>query len=867
VTQRSRAPFLVLLGLSGLAACERPSTGGITAHIEFPDIDVFVQRNTPGIGMLHRGLRSESVPAGLGRLQIVALDVVGSTLAETNLYAAPERGQLPLAPQGGTWSIDRVPIGKNRQVAGHAFLPSGSDPMTSNLRVLDGRITGIEVRSGETVNAGVLKLDFTAGVRYPPIDFDAPDAPIPTSSAVPNGNALLVTFDRPPQSDVAGYAVAIGDPDHVSTPTIARQRQLEQGDVIGDGVTVRKLLLDPDPRQVLIDGLTNGRTYTVLVYAFDGDQMGRALNYSRPGLAFGTPRDTNPPGPIRDLVITARTPTSFDIGFIAPGEDNDIGLPASYELRVAGDQASLQSPSMFEGLPAASPPPVAPPGSQVMFARAALELGVVAGQPFFIGIRAVDDSGNDGPIATASFTGTSSATPQITALLPEIVLAGGELRLEGQRFGITTATVTLTYTTTHAVTVHLAVDRWSDDEVRLVVPVDVRSGTVALTRADGKSTSTYLPVLQRFDMVFGSFVFPFELLAAPIGGGSIMAALYHENDTGSAIEGAIERTVDQNKLGAPVLPYDSPQASTAIGGTYAPQYDRFFFIASNSLVSMTAAFVSTSTLTPVETRVASSVIAGGADRVAVAALDGGAGGAIPAMLAFSLSGVVRAATVADALTEPFNRFTAFTSSAGGHLDSIAMKRSADGELLMAYRSATAHGGILIVRRNQTQRPSDFNVVPAASAPASGPGIEILAVPAPSGDQFVIAYEAIDTNGVTDIRLMRLSDYGQRLGYAPLGVDTAHSRRLEDAGLVLRQGQPWIAILASTPLSSTTRLEYTEVRLSDLDAGDDLRGEHPGAVLDSAPMGTRGRLGCKGGPLASCPIVWLGTNGGTLFLRR
>jgi hypothetical protein len=829
-----------------------------------PDVDAIIaSHEAPNVKK--SGLHLLSVPPEIARLEILALDVRGSTLAKTDLDSTPGPGQLPLAPEGGTWTLDQVPIGKDRIVAGHAYLPSDPDPRLSNLRVLQGEITGIEVRSGETVDAGILQLAFAPGVRYPPIDFTAPDPAVPTTSTVPDGNALLVSIQRPPQDDVAGYLIAVGEAQYAATPTIARSTQLALGDAIAPGIAVKQILTTPDPQPTIIGGLINGKTYVVLAYAFDSDLMGKPLNYARPGEAFGIPRDTNPPGPIRNLRITARSPTSFDISFIAPGEDQDLGLPAAYELHTASDLSSLDSADTFASLPPIMPPDIAAPGSTVLFTRTAGDLGVVPGAPFFLGMRAMDDSGNEGPIATVAFLASSTSTPQISALLPEIVLAGGELRIRGQRFGAATATVTLTYSTTVARSVHLAVERWSDSEVRVIVPASARSGTVALTRSDSATARAHLPVITRHDMVLAPELAPFEIVAVDSPAG-IVAAIYREADTGSAFEGAIERIVDAKTFGPPLLPFDSAQRSTAIAGTFAARDSRFTFIASNAALSMTAAFVSSSTLSASEARLTPAVIAGGADRVSIAALDGGSPGAIRAMIAFSLGGVVRTATVADAQSAPFNRFTVLSATTGAQLDRVTIHRNPDSTILMAYRLTSTFGSQLIVRTNASGRPQDFVLVGATSRPSTGPGIEILSVPFPGSDQTVIAYDAIDAHQLSDVRLLKLSDYGNRAGYAPFAQDTASSRRLEDTGLIVRQGEPWIAILASVPGPQSTRLEYTEVRLSDLDGPDALRGEHPGLALDSAPNDARGRIGCKLSPLSGCPMVWLGSATSVLFER-
>jgi IPT/TIG domain-containing protein len=850
--------------------CENEEPGGITARIVFPDHG---SEPASSPGARRRSLDADLVRSQVDRLQILALDVSGSTLAETNLYTNPGEDQLRFDPKGGTWSLTGVRVGKDRQVVANAYLPRMVIPPPTGYRFLRARNTGIEVKSGQVANAGTLNLMFIPGSRYPPLDFDPPSSPNPAmAGAVAAGNALWVTFSRPEDPDVAGYVIAVSA-GTVGTPTIARGRPLGAGDSIAPGLTVSTVLASPEPQTVSVSGLENGRSYTLLIYAYDADLDGKPLNYSIPSRVFGFVQDTDPPGAIGNLRIALRSGTTFEITFVAPGEDGDQGTPASYDLRASLSRTTLEDDGSFRLLPMVGPLPTPmPAGANVMFLKTAAELSVLPGRPFFIGMRALDDTMNAGPIAIAAYSNTSTGGPQIQAISPEIAIAGQEVMLLGQGFGSRTPTVTLTYTTTAATRVRLLVENASDTSVLVRVPIAARSGTVALTRQDGMTGLSHLPVILRADGGLDLYPFPFEIVSTQVASGAAFGALYREKDLGSVFEGAIERIIDYTKLTPPLALFNSPLQSTAIAGTYAVSQDRFFFVASNAALSMTAAFCSSSTAAPGELRVGDAVAAGGADRIGLAALGPGSGmGEIPAMIAFSVNGVVRAATVADARVDRFNRFNVYTStSAAISFDRAIIKRKKDGEILMAHRAVEGMNTTLVVRTNTTARPGDFRVLSTARPLAAGSGFEILAVPTGAiggPEEFVLVYELRETSERTDVHVLKIADYGTRLGVAPFQIDPLRARHLEDAGLIRRGAATWIAILATLPTMNGVEVEYTEVAVSDLDLPDQAVGSHPGAVLDNAQMGNHGRIGCKETPLSSCPIVWLGPTANASFLRR
>jgi hypothetical protein len=143
------------------------------------------------------------------------------------------------------------------------------------------------------------------------------------------------------------------------------------------------------------------------------------------------------------------------------------------------------------------------------------------------------------------------------------------------------------------------------------------------------------------------------------------------------------------------------------------------------------------------------------------------------------------------------------------------------------------------------------------------GVQTCALPI-SDEEFVIAYESIEADGRSEVRLLRQADYGQVRGYAPF-APIAVDRRLDDLGLVRRNGVVYLVVLASR-VENNVEPSYTEVPLAALiERRPD--GGHPGVGLDTGPSDTGGRLGCKRVASGYCPVLLSSSSAGLLFLRR
>lgn len=838
-------------------ACAEEERGSLTASIIWPE------GASSRSGLSRQALRTAAVPPEVARLQIQALDMVsGATLAETNLYQLPAAGELQLNPAGGTWTLDDVEVGTNRKIRAQAYLGASTDPRINNLMIFDGEVANIEVKPGQLVDAGMLRLRMIDGVRYPPLDYTPPDAPGLLVTSVDEGEALWVNFSAPPQDDVAGYVIALSL--NGTTSSIARGMPVEVGDELAPGITVVQRLWTAVPEVKRIDGLTNGRAYTVLVYAHDAALNGGALNYSTPESGLGVPLDSAPPGEIRNLALVSGTAAgTAELSFIAPGEDDQTGLPMTYEVHTSTSLAMLSDPRIFEDLPPVPSPAVEAPGERVDLTYTFAELRQSGQVPFYIGVRAIDPWDNEGPIATAQLTVNATMAPAILDLAPPIVIAGNELTIRGRYLG-TGGLVTLQ---TDTGTIALDVVRYTNTDVAVTIPLTAPSGLITVRRLpDGAEVSAYVVVVFKQVDAFEDEISTFELISVESLPGVQNAALYRERDLGTPYEAAIERISGDLIDETPLAPLVQPNRSTSIAGAYDPVTERFVFVASNTASSMTYASVTTSTLAPDAERMPVIAAAGGADRVSLAVLRGGLLNEIPALIAFSLNGVIRTATTADLRTQPFPLFWVTSSTiAGVQYDRVTIRVAPTGEAVMAYRETA--GGISTLHLRTNPDPysfRDFTEIPVANPPRVGPHFELIGVPdGLGGEEIVVAYEEVEPlSGATEVRLMRAADYGQSRGYAPFDIDPS-GRRLEDVGLVVRQNEVWIALLSGRGSS----LQYTELPLAAVDLGEAQRGAYRGVILDSAGGASTGRIGCKIIAAQECPIAWLGTNVQVLFTRR
>ena len=854
-----RIAIAIALFASAASACDE-SVGGLTARIEFgqaPDTRASdVSRRTLRSAALgpSEPLRLAAVPEFVDRLQVLALDAEGTTLAETNLYASPGPMQLRLFREGGTWTLQGVPAGDDRRLVGRAYLAANADPRLDRVQVFEGEISGVTVVAGQTTDAGVLTL-MPGPNRVPEADFDAPEPPAnAVATPAAEGERLEVSWMAPANDDVAGYVVAIGDTG--AAPILDRSAAVNVGTALDPAMSYEVIaIVDANPTpSVSIDGLEDGTPVNILVYAFDADAVGAPLNYSTAALLFGTPADTSPPGPIEALTAEIDGDSAL-IRFTAPGEDgaaDTTGQPQRYEVRTDNSRDRLLDPSMFGTLASVQAPAVEAPGDQVQFSRPLAALGFVPGTPRYVAVRAVDGAANPGPIAVAAIGVTSSVAPAIEVVEPSIAVAGREVILRGRRFGDAVGEVSLTGTESATQTVPLTVVAWNDTEVLVRVPDAATTGTLSLRRVDDATAQNILTVLSRQDGFLPSDPPPFAFIAD--GGEGRVAALYRER--GFTVEGAIERFVDNAPEGTPWAPVLPGRRSDQIAATKSAE--RLIFATRNSDGGLDIAMVRTSTTVAADPfRQSTSLGPDPADSLGVAALPT-ADESVPVLVSLTVQGILRTSVVPDARNGPPNSFIPVTSTVA-QFDASAVAVDPSGQGLLAHRTVTGTTARLSLRSSADASTGIFTEN-EGFGPPSAPAIIVRALP--SGDGFVVAYEHIEPDGRTRIRLLDAARYGTTDGVAPFAETDL---MLQDIGWVTRNGQTWLAVVA-VAVDASAALYFTELPLSAL-AEPASVGQWPGNIVDVGPDDTRARLGCAFEVASVCAVGWMGESIGVLFVRR
>ena len=838
---------LATIALLGIA-CQSKGPGGITARIVFDD-DPTTSR---------RSLLAAAVPENVGRLEIRALDTMGSTLATTVLALNPGPSEDQLAREGGTWTLEGVPAGTNRSVLGRGLVTA------TGVLAYEGRIDNITVSPGTVSNVGTLLLELLPNAPRN-LDFMPPSAPtFERATSADGGEGIIVEFRAPPQSDTGGYVVAVGT--NPAAPTIDRGTRVFPGQSLDTDMTIHTVVSEVPAQPILLGGLQNNVTYTVALYAYDTDANGQPLNFSEPISASPRVRDQVDPGRPGALTVL-REPGGGGarIRFIAPGEDNDSGVVARYEVRASARQADLELPLSFGNLPPVPAPTPVEAGTMVDFVVTETALGTSVASPFYVGVRGVDASDNEGPIETAAAQDTDPTPPRLDPLSPAIVVTESTVELRGQALGAITGSVIISATETSTQVTTPVIESWTPERVRFTVPAEARTGVLQITRSDGAMVEQDLSVLTVQDNSLPATLPPFELIGTAAADAPAIAALYREGGTFSFIAEILriygEAPEDIVHAGGFLV-----QHSRAIAGTYSLEYDRFFFVGQGATTDlMTTAHVTSDRNTPDAGRLEEGVRAGGADGVGVVLLAGGIGGALPAMIALTSNGTLRTAQVGDARTEAFETFTNVSSSTSQYTGATLARR-ADSALLIGHRTVTESRSELTLRENRTGTgPAAFTVL-TGSAPLMAERVHVLSAASTVGapdDAFYVVYEHQPADAPIQIRILAAQDYGRTPGYAPFNQS---GLRLADAGLVIHRDRIGIAI-AATSEAGNPSLYYTEVLVSDLQRPFPPDGSHPGILANMLPPGAEARIGCKPFPQRACPMALLSSGVQRLFLRQ
>ncbi len=110
-------------------------------------------------------------------------------------------------------------------------------------------------------------------------------------------------------------------------------------------------------------------------------------------------QDAIPPGPATEAAAVDTTATSATISFIAPGDDGLVGKVSAYQVRYLA-LASITDANFDAATPVAGTVTPDDPG-QVQLVDVS---GLLPSTLYSVGIRAIDDCGNVGPLTVTSFT-------------------------------------------------------------------------------------------------------------------------------------------------------------------------------------------------------------------------------------------------------------------------------------------------------------------------------------------------------------------------------------------------------------------------------------------------------------------------------
>lgn len=823
---------MLILGACLGGCTPEASVGSVIAHLRFDE---------PVEPPSRRALRAAAVPPGVTRLEIAVLGPGEERLGATALVLDPGPGEERLTPEGGRWQIDEVPAGSDRALRAQALVGGGDLP---SALAYEGRVDGIEIRPNEVTDVGEVRLS-AVGVRQPELDFQPPQAPRALEvEPAPEGERLRVRWAPPLDEDVAGHLLVVASATSTRAPILERGEDPREGATLAPGLVVEERL----PRAALtaeVGGLEDGRSVRVLLYAFDAGASGAPLNWSLPSESLGAPLDTLAPGSPGSLAAERVGPSELRVEFVAPGEDGSTGLPAFYEVRAAASEADLRTDA-FAGAPALPAPPVASPGDRVRFSvmvGAGRDLGSV-------GVRAVDRAGNEGPIAVARVGAPELGAPEIRGTVPAVALAGLELRIDGVDLGATPGEVLWTETSTARA---LEVARWTPSAVVVALPSEVSTGFLQLARGEDGARSTFGPVgvLARSAAPVDNLS-PFELLGGARRGDRRVYALHRERGQFGSPEHAIQHLVGSALSGSALVPLNLPRSSR-VAGDHRASTDLFAFVSGGMATRMTTAVVRGSTATPDATRLDPGVLAGSPDGIGLFLLGGGNPDRPPAMLVFTQQGILRAARVSDLRLDPFDGFSAYTSTVVAYR-SVTGARGADDSLLLGLEEVDAAGARLgLWRLPPGGGPSDLERQESPEPPRTGGGIAVRALPSAMSTTsgFVVVHEAVDPDGRARIAAGLAGDWGVR-PFRLLLPDEGVAERLEDVGLLDTPAGLSLVIVTTLLDGSSGRLRWSEVRLEE---GGGLSSGSSSVVIEVGDSDRRARVGCKPAPGPLCPLLW------------
>ncbi|MEJ7603313.1 MAG: fibronectin type III domain-containing protein [Kofleriaceae bacterium] len=232
----------------------------------------------------------------------------------------------------------------------------------------------VEVSKEFDINATYNATTFPAPMGIPWSDYGEPYRGQPSvlykvAFAVRDAMSVATT------TDYVGY----GDPDGLDGNVRAPDATIT-GDVPGSGAT----------RLALIS---------------DGESSYRLRVTSKPQI------DLEPPAAPRDMVLISATGNEAQVAFVAPGDDGLMGPISSYEIRYAVE-SELTTENFDAGIKIEDGVPDAGPAGEL---KTFAIPGLLPETDYYVGIRAIDDCRNLGPVTFVKFTTPERTSGEVDA--------------------------------------------------------------------------------------------------------------------------------------------------------------------------------------------------------------------------------------------------------------------------------------------------------------------------------------------------------------------------------------------------------------------------------------------------------------------
>ncbi|WP_135556743.1 fibronectin type III domain-containing protein [Paenibacillus cymbidii] len=219
-----------------------------------------------------------------------------------------------------------------------------------------------------------------------------------------------------------------------------------------------------------------------------GVAMGTPNSWVRELVVYGTPSgDTTPPAAVSDLAAASSTASTVTLTWTAPGDDNNTGTAASYDVRYstspinAGNWASAAQAT-------GEPTPAAAGTGQTMTVG-----GLVSGTTYYFAIKTADEVPNVSAISTLTAsiaTGADTIAPATVTNLQVVSVTSTTARLKWTAPGDDNTLGTATSYDLRYNTVPITAGNWGSSKQASFEPAPQAAGSDDYATVYGLNTST-----------------------------------------------------------------------------------------------------------------------------------------------------------------------------------------------------------------------------------------------------------------------------------------------------------------------------------------------------------------------------------------